>query len=727
MRALRRRWGFAKFMKWNILACEVSGSKGWVDAQLRQPTKSVSHRAAKIPVFMIDMLLLFRLQRCSYPLFSCKRSILAITWALLIFLCSVAESEARNVILFVADGLRQGSVNSADAPTMNLIRQKGVFFENSHALFPTLTTPNASAIATGHNLGDTGDFGNFLYAGYPLSVAGETQVPFIENDRVLGNLDEHFGGNYLNEETLISVATKHGYNTAAIGKLGPVLIQDAGEAAPSRGNVSVPATVIIDDTTGKSGGIPLDPKISKALVEAQLAVIAPDRSNGGPAKTQKDNGFTGNSSTPGTLEANRVQQQYFADAFTKVVLPLFAKEGKPFVAVFWSRDPDGTQHNQGDSLNRLTPGINGATSKAAIHNADDDLLQIMNFVAATPSLANDTDIFITSDHGFSTISKHEIDSTGKAFTTSYAATQTYRDANARQEVNSGFLPPGFLAIDLAHHLNLPIFDSDYTVTIGATEQYRMVDPTIGQPTAEKSVRPFSGNCFIGGTGAIATPTDAEVVVAANGGSDLIYLNYRSPAFVQDLVDFLTSLDYVSGVFTDPEFGQIKGALTLSDIKLKGSTALPVPGIVVNFRSFSEDVSDPLQSAVTVCDAGLQEGQGMHGSFSRADTLNNMEAIGPDFKKGYIDKAPVSNADIAPTLAHILKFDLSSKGQLKNRVIVESLMGGPETIPFQRGIKESEASASGMRTKLSYQLVGDTCYFQAAGFDGRTVGLPATDK
>jgi hypothetical protein len=102
-------------------------------------------------------------------------------------------------------------------------------------------------------------------------------------------------------------------------------------------------------------------------------VVAPDRSNGEPAKTPKDNGFTGNNSAPGTLEPNRVQQQYFADALTKVVLPFFAKDGRPFIAIFWSRDPDGTQHNQGDSLNRLSPGINGPTSKAAVHNADNNV------------------------------------------------------------------------------------------------------------------------------------------------------------------------------------------------------------------------------------------------------------------------------------------------------------------------------------------------------------------
>jgi hypothetical protein len=48
------------------------------------------------------------------------------------------------------------------------------------------------------------------------------------------------------------------------------------------------------------------------------------------------------------------------------------------------------------------------------------LRQIMNFIESIPGLADDTDLFITSDHGFSTISKHEIDPSGKSFTSSYA-------------------------------------------------------------------------------------------------------------------------------------------------------------------------------------------------------------------------------------------------------------------------------------------------------------------
>jgi len=44
---------------------------------------------------------------------------------------------------------------------------------------------------------------------------------------------------------------------------------------------------------------------------------------------------------------------------------------------------------------------------------------------------------------------------------------------------------------------------------------------------------------------------------------------------------------------------------------------------------------------------------VHGSFGRDNTLNNMAAIGPDFKGDYEDPLPVSNADIAPTVMYLL--------------------------------------------------------------------------
>jgi predicted AlkP superfamily pyrophosphatase or phosphodiesterase len=106
------------------------------------------------------------------------------------------SSTGRNVLIFVADGLRPGSVTAEDAPTLHAIRQQGVDFSNSHSLFPTFTTPNASAIATGHYLGDTGDFSNTIYAGFPSTSANGNPTPFIENDPVLADLNARFKGNF---------------------------------------------------------------------------------------------------------------------------------------------------------------------------------------------------------------------------------------------------------------------------------------------------------------------------------------------------------------------------------------------------------------------------------------------------------------------------------------------------------------------------------------------------
>ncbi len=611
----------------------------------------------------------------------------------------------RNVIIFVADGLRPDSVNPTDAPTLFNLRQQGVNFTNSHALFPTFTTPNASAIATGHYLGDTGDFSNTIYAGFPVPGAAGSVTPFIENNAVLADIDEKFPGNgFLDEESLLAFARQNGYSTAAVGKLGPILIQDVTQGNRVNGTVPPPTTIIIDDTTGKTGGVPLNADITKALTTAGLPVVTPDRGA---------NGTSGTNTTAGTLVANNSQQQFFADATTKAVLPLFKDKAQPFALVYWSRDPDGTQHNQGDSLNSLTPGINGPTSKAAVKDADNNLKQLLDYLQASGQ-ADNTDVFVTADHGFSTISKSAVDAAGTK-TTSYAASLNYAG------VNTGFLPKGFVAIDLARALNLPLYDPDTALVplSGGNVTYTPVDATQGQ-------LPKSGNGLIGGTGKVTnSQTDAKVVVAANGGSDLIYIPNNDPAVAQQVVNVLAQQDYISGIFADTQtLGPIAGTLPLSSIGLQGSAKTPVPSIVVNFRTFATDASKPAGSQVEIADTGLQQGQGMHGSFGRGDTFNNMVAIGPDFKKGFTDTAPVSNADLAPTLAKILGFQLPSTGDLKGRVIEEALTGGPSTVSSTAGTLRSSAATNGAQTVLNYQQVGNTRYFDTAGFLGRTVGLTA---
>ncbi len=629
----------------------------------------------------------------------------------------------RNVIIFVVDGLRPGSVNPVDAPTLYALRNKGVNFVNSHSLFPTFTTPNASAIATGHYLGDTSDFSNTLYAGYPIFNTGNfgnlpgTPAPFVENDQILGDLDDHYDGNWLNEESLLQVARQNGYNTASVGKVGPVGLQDVSQLQPVGGVFVTPTTVFVDDSTGRSNGIPLSSAITAAITAAGLPTTAPDRSNGCGPTDQCNNGYAGDNQHPGTTSPNTVQQQYFTDVLTKAVLPVFVQNGQPFAVLFWSRDADGTQHNQGDSLNKLIPGINGPSSRASVKNADNNLKQILDFINNDPDLAANTDIFITADHGFATISRHEIDAQGHV-SQSYSTQFVYKDLTGRVEVNPGFLPAGFLAIDLAHALNMPLYDPDSIITNDQNQRvYEPVDPTIGQQTPTVRQRPASGNALIGASGLILDNPDAKVVVAANGGSDLVYIPDHDAARLQQVVHFLAQQDYVGALFVDDSYGPIPGTLPLSTINLAGDSLLPRPAIAIGFKTFytpAQSSSSVLQAAVQVADSTLQEGQGMHGSFGRDNTFNNMAAFGPDFKQNFVDVSPISNADVAPTLASVMGLQLPANGKLVGRVLTEALVGGPDSVPSNRLSVASDPDG-GKSTVLYYQSVGSQLYLDTACF------------
>jgi hypothetical protein len=547
------------------------------------------------------------------------------------------------------------------------VRNKGVNFMNSHSLFPTFTMANGSAIASGHYLGDTGTFSNTIYTGYTSVPAGDTVVPFIENDAVLGDIDEHFNGDYLNEETILKMARAQGFSTAAIGKLGPTLLFDHTD----RGKNSI----VIDDSTGGKNGVPLSDEMKEALTKAGLPLTTPSRG---------DNGKAGDAKTPGTTSANVAQQAYMADVASRVVLPMFKARNKPFVLVFWSRDPDGSQHNTGDSLNTITPGINGPTSMAGIKNADNNLAQLRKALDDL-GLSASTNIMISSDHGFSTISKES--------KTSPSAKISYDDTP------KDFLPMGFLAIDLAKALDLPLFDPN-------NKNARLAD----------NAHPKAGNGVLG-----QDPAKPDVIVATNGGSDLVYMPGKDRKLVGRAIKALLEQDYVSGLFVDDELGRFPGTLPMSQLGLKGKAVTPHPSIVVNFRSWTSGCEEPTNCSVQVADTVLRQGQGMHGSFSRGDTLNFTAAIGPDFKAGYVDALPVSNADVGATAAKVMGLTQKPRGTLVGRVMTEAMPNGA-TPKAYAGTVASKPSANGLRTVLNFQRVGTQRYFDAAGFPGRTLGL-----
>ena len=392
----------------------------------------------------------------------------------------------RNIIIFVADGLRYGSVEPGNMPNMYKLKTEGVDFTNSHSLFPTITMVNGSAIATGHYIGDTGNFGNTLYTGIPMATGKDAPMAALENDAVLAEMNEKFGGNYLNEDTLIARARMQGFSTAVIGKLGPTRLQDSTAAADGS------QTLIIDDNTGGKEGFAL-PDWFRAGMKASFL---PDE-------------------MPGTQVPNIPQEVWQMKATTRIVLPHFKQAGKPFALLFWSRDPDMSQHNTRDSVGELTPGINGPSGLAGARNADTMLGELLAALKQQ-GLDQTTDIFVTADHGFLTIS-HE--------------------SKTSPSAKNGELAQGFLASDLAQALGLPKINNSL---LGADAQ------------------------------------KPEVVVAGNGGADLIYLPQKNAGKLAGaIVEFLSTQDYVSAIFVNDKLGKIPGALPMSDIGLIGSATISI--------------------------------------------------------------------------------------------------------------------------------------------------------
>ena len=144
-----------------------------------------------------------------------RRTMVLLSASLFTLAASAASAQnatPHNLILFVPDGLRALNVTPETAPAMAAYPRQGRQLQE-----PAFAV---SDLHHGERLGD-GDRPlsrryrrlqqHDLYRLIRSAPAGDTVVPFLENDAVLGDVDEHFKGDYLNEETILKMAREKGY------------------------------------------------------------------------------------------------------------------------------------------------------------------------------------------------------------------------------------------------------------------------------------------------------------------------------------------------------------------------------------------------------------------------------------------------------------------------------------------------------------------------------------
>src|SRR5262249_8671388 len=261
----------------------------------------------------------------------------------------------RFVIVFVVDGLRPDAITPDVTPTLHRLRSEGVDFTNSHAVFPTVTRVNAAALATGMHPGSNGILGNQIYA----AEVDPARALDPGNSRRLLELDRVTAGRLVLTDTLGERLHASGLRLAAVssGSTGSALLTNPR----AREGIGVLVNGAFDP--GKAVGWP------DSASEAILTKFGPAPPRGRSERFDAVVAWT-----------QRVLREY--------VLPELA----PDVVINWLTEPDHSQHHL---------GVGSPSSREALANDDGEIARVLatlDDLGLTPS----TDIFVVSDHGFTT-------------------------------------------------------------------------------------------------------------------------------------------------------------------------------------------------------------------------------------------------------------------------------------------------------------------------------------
>src|SRR5258707_741611 len=122
-------------------------------------------------------------------------------------------AKAEHVILVIWDGMRPDFVNPQNTPNLQALIQRGTFFANHHAVWPTTTEVNGTVLATGAFPARSHVIANQEYRP-DINPRGPVHTEEAETIR---KGDELTGGKYLGVMTVAEVARKAAQTTVVAG------------------------------------------------------------------------------------------------------------------------------------------------------------------------------------------------------------------------------------------------------------------------------------------------------------------------------------------------------------------------------------------------------------------------------------------------------------------------------------------------------------------------------
>lgn len=260
---------------------------------------------------------------------------------------AASPPQDRHVVVVVWDGMRPDFVSEQNTPALWKLAQRGVTFRNHHSVYPSATIVNGTAINTGVYANRSGILANHDY----LPEINVTSSIDVENARVVRKGDELSGGKYIAVSTIAELVHNVGGKTAIAAAKTVGLLFD--RRAESRSGPNIFAG---------------DSAPSEAATEIVKTLGA------FPPATQ-----------PGERDTWT----------TKALTDFLWRNELPAFSLLWLSEPDDTQH-------KTAPGAPPAI--VAIKSSDDNLARVLAALDRHNARST-TDIFVVSDHGFSTIAR----------------------------------------------------------------------------------------------------------------------------------------------------------------------------------------------------------------------------------------------------------------------------------------------------------------------------------
>ena len=320
--------------------------------------------------------------------------------AWMLALSAAAAGKAERVVVVVWDGMRPDFVRSNTTPTLFAMAQRGVTFSNSHAVYPSSTEVNGTAIATGLYPGHSGIMGNREYR----PAINPSRTVGTEDPAVIRRGDDLTAGHYIAGLTIAETLQRHGHRTV-VASVKPVgLLHDRGtnrtEGASAQSVVLVAGKTVPSSALGEIvrqiGPLRSSmPRPKSATVTNASPMTVTNASpmtviNASPMTATNASPVAATNASPVAV-TNASPMQWTTRAMTDVLWT----NGVPAFSLLWLSEPDATQHGAG-------PGSPAAL--AAIRAADDCLKLVLDALDAR-ALRDSTDVMVLSDHGFSSVSR----------------------------------------------------------------------------------------------------------------------------------------------------------------------------------------------------------------------------------------------------------------------------------------------------------------------------------